>query len=379
MGDVTVSARELGRIADGLRDSLRDHRGFMHKLHALEGAMLQQLAAADPHRPLVEVSQPLEPLLQRKEAVQRKRRRRKFARAALGALEKPSLSTVVALAPAILADSEDEAEPLAQTPRTNEPPTAVYSPNRHFSPFVETPSSGGRRTERLARRAVEARLALDVDAANRRGAALWTASLRVSPTDTSSSGKFDIYKMLSVTWLEGNGQRTAIAQRLQEALDIPAPYGVQLQQVDVVARVHRALCSQGGDGQQWLDKLQLFALVTPSEDDGYGIGAPPPGRCRADTETWLVRESARDPAAPSVNRRVAHAAAAAARPPPSELTRDHHAPLARSLEGRGFEPRPPPIEQIVMTTPPWPPSEQLVGAQTQLDDTRVGSSVLQCR
>lgn len=373
MGDVAVSARELGRIADGLCDSLRDHRGFMHKLHALEGAMLQQLAAADMQRPLTEASQPLEPLLQRNEAVQRKRTRRKFARAALGALKKPSLSMVVALAPTILADSEDDPEPPAHTPRTADPPTAPYSPNRHCSPFVEPPSSGGRRMDRPPRRAVEARLSLDVDAANRRGAALWTASLRGSSKDTSISGKFDVYRMLSVAWLQGHGQRMAIAERLQEALDIPAPYGIQLQQVEAVARVHRALCSNGG--QHWLDKLQLLALVTPSEDDGCGIGAPPPGRCRADTEAWLLRESVRDPAAPSVNRRMAHAAAAAARPPPSELTRDHHTPLVRSTGGAGFEPRPPPIEQIVLTSPPWPPSEQLVAVQTQLDNTRVGSSV----
>jgi hypothetical protein len=391
MGDATVAARELGRIADGLRDSLEDHhgsiadglrdslgdhRGFMHKIRELEGAMLQQLAAADGlERGAPEPSPPLAPLLTRSEAVQRKRRRRKFARATLGALKKPSLSMVVALAPTILADSEDEVtpepEPLARTPTTTEPPTLPYSPNRHFSPFVETPSSGGRGMER---RSVESRIAIDVDASNRRGAALWAASLCLSPTGTSSSSKFDIYRMLSAAWLEGNGKRMAIAERLQEALDVPAPYGVQLHQVEVVGRVHQALCSTQIEGQRRLDKLRLFALVTRLfEEDGHTIGGPPPGRCRADIETWLTTEAERDSGALPVNRRVAHEAAAAARPPPAELTRDHHVPLEMGPGGEGFEPRPPPIEQIVLTTPPWPASGQLVAVQSQLDDTRVGT------
>ncbi len=379
MGDVTLAVRELGSIADGLRDSLRDHRGFMHQIRELEGAMLQQLASTDVERATPEPSPSLAPLLTRSEAVQRKRRRRKFARAALGALKKPSLSMVAALAPTILIDSEDEVaaepEPPPRTPTmTTGLFTLPYSPNRHFSPFVETPSSGGRSMERPPRRSVESRIAIDVDAANRRGAALWAASLGLSSTGTSSNRKFDIYRMLSAVWLEGNEERLAIAQRLQEALDVPAPYGVQSHQVELVGRVHRALCSMPDDGEKRLDKLRLFALVTTSDEEGgYAIDGPPPGRCRADVETWLKMEAARDSSVLPVNRRVAHEAAAAARPPHTELIRHDHVPLVRSPGGEGFEPRSHEIEQIVLTTPPWPPSEQLVAVQSQLDDTRVGT------
>eukprot|EP01043_Picozoa_sp_COSAG02_P045076 COSAG02_NODE_4086_length_5806_cov_8.073243_8_plen_200_part_01 len=186
MGDATLAVRGLGSIADGLRDSLRDHRGFMHQIRELEGAMLQQLASTDVERAALEPSPPLAPLLTRSETVQRKRRRKKFARAALGALKKPSLSMVAALAPMILNDSEDvvavqpEPPPRTTTMRTD-PINLPYSPNRHISPFVETPSSGGRGMERPPRRSVESRIAIDVDAANRRGAALWDASLGLSP------------------------------------------------------------------------------------------------------------------------------------------------------------------------------------------------------
>jgi hypothetical protein len=365
----------VGRLALGLQGSLGDHRGFMHKLQDLESAMRAQLGAADGDlkRPAPELGPLLLPAEAPQQARERKRRRRKFARAALGAIERPSLATLVSLAPTILADDtsdEEHAEPeLQRTPRAlTVDPTVPYSPNRHSSPFVATPSSGGQ-SGRPPRRAAETRTALDVAAANRRGGALWAAALRRPATEASSGSRFDIYRMLSAAWVAGSAQREAIGARLQEALDVPTPYGVQLHQAEAVEAVHRAVCAHTG---QRLSKLQLFALVTPAaEDDSFAVGGPPPGRRRADVEGWMAREAARDAGPLPASRRLAHEAAAAVRPPAADLTRDQHAPLARSPGGNGFEPRPPPVEQVVLATPPWPASEQLLKLQTELDDTRV--------
>ena len=173
----------VGRLALGLQGSLGDHRGFMHKLQDLESAMRAQLGAADGDlkRPAPELGPLLLPAEAPQQARERKRRRRKFARAALGAIERPSLATLVSLAPTILADDtsdEEHAEPeLQRTPRAlTVDPTVPYSPNRHSSPFVATPSSGGQ-SGRPPRRAAETRTALDVAAANRRGGELWAAAL----------------------------------------------------------------------------------------------------------------------------------------------------------------------------------------------------------
>lgn len=383
----SVAADELERVAGGLHDSLQDHGGFMAKLADVESAMQLQLSSAN-FAALQPLPRPVPtPTFTEIQAVtQRKRRRRKFARAALGAIDKPSLATLAMLAP-LTVDDDSSAE---RTPRgdggmpleLDGTPGTPYSPSRHQSPFITTPSSGGRGLS-FSRAAIETRTALEIAAANNRGNLLWAAALRVAATESASGSRFDLYCMLAAVWSGGSSDRSALIARLQEALDVPHPYGVRMQDVTAVEAIQVALegaaQAQATDDLPRVTKLGLFALATPAEiDDGYAVGGAPPGRGRADVDGWMALESAKDTGVVATARRVAREAAAAVRPPDAELTRSHGLVAApwtlarkrRHAPGRELSF----VEHVLVTAPPWPATEEFRSNQEKLEAKRVSNA-----
>ena len=135
-----------------------------------------------------------------------------------------------------------------------------------------------------------------------------------------------MYRALSALLASGSAARSELAERLGEALGVPPPYGVHVAEVATLRLVHSGLCA--GAGNNRLSKLQLFALMTPSEEsDGFSVPAPPPGRGRAEVEQWVdegpkidshKKRRLGETAAAAVWRRLGEEVAAAVRPPTAQ-------------------------------------------------------------
>ena len=303
--------REVERLRLGLRDSLADHGAYMAKLRDVEAALLAGLSTAAAARiaPLdglpTPPSRPLEAAERRERRKRRKRNRRRRIRrggAAADSLSDGSLTT----------GSDSDSDGDLELERANE-----LGEDELLDDISEEPAPAEPRVELRAP---------DAEAAYQRGCALWDAGFRVPPQGSECGRGFDVYRALSALLASGSAARSELAERLGEALGVPPPYGVHVAEVATLRLVHSGLCA--GAGNNRLSKLQLFALMTPSEEsDGFSVPAPPPGRGRAEVEQWVDKGPKIDShkkrrlgetAAAAVWRRLGEEVAAAVRPPTAQ-------------------------------------------------------------